>query len=378
MKIKSINIYRFRIPFIEPVRVGPRVLDVREGFVLELRTDNGFTAYGEIAPLPGLDRVSLDQCRRDFLSLHDYLTDTVLNFDLYQITEPLLGVVSLPEGKELPAWTNHTWFGVECALMGLLLQRNSPGNGAVNCFSYPLHVPVNGLFIPDPTAANVSSRIEKLQEQQVRTVKVKIGRMAADEEISQIRELAYRLGAGISFRFDGNRNLTPELYRRYYDALNDLNVEYAEEPLQGEDWERAFNTPWPVALDESLEGLLNPGHPRPSLIHPLLKIIILKPGLLAGLHATARCIIDGRPAGIKAVFSSSFNTGVSLVSLGIFSRLAGLPPSTAHGLDTLRYLAGDVLTLSPEILDGKLVIPESFVCGGQVLNSAVVRKEDVI
>ena len=135
--------------------------------------------------------------------------------------------------------------------------------------------------------------------------------------------------------------------------------------------------PWPVALDESLDGLLDPDEPRPSSLSPAVRTIILKPGLLNGLHAMARCIADAKRAGIKTVFSSAFNTGVTIAALGIFSRLAGLPPETAHGLDTLRYLAADVLTESPVIQDGQLVIPESFVSRqNSVLNDAVIRRED--
>lgn len=370
MKIKSVSIYRYRIPFAAPVRVGKQILDAREGFILELRSDNGFTAYGEIAPLPGLDKVSLDQCRHDLPSLRDYLTETDLHFDRYNLTAPFLGIVSLPEKKEMPIWINHTRFGVECALMQLFQQQNRFE------VSFPFRIPVNGLFIPDKTAANVNNQINKVKKQGVQTVKVKIGRMAADEEISQIRDLACHLGAGVAFRLDGNRSLTPELYRYYYNALHDLNVEYAEEPLQSEDWIEALSIPWPVALDESLEGILDSSDPQPSQIRPLVKTIILKPGLLAGLHSIARCIVDARSAGIKTVFSSSFNTGVTLASLAIFSRLAGLPPETAHGFDTLRYLKGDVLTQSPGIIEGSLVIPESFVCGRQVLNKAFVHREE--
>ncbi|MEN6623448.1 MAG: enolase C-terminal domain-like protein [Smithella sp.] len=370
MKITSLSIYHFHIPFTAPMRVDKQVLDVREGFILELRTDNGFTSYGEISPLPGLDNVSIDQCQSDFSSLPDFLTGSVLHFDHFSLTRPFLGIVSLPEGKELREWTNHTWFGVECALMGLLLQQN--------CIkvSFPLRIPVNGLFIPDKAAQNVNDQINKLKDQGIQTVKVKIGRMAADEEISQIRELSNLLGMGISFRLDGNRNLMTELYRYYYDALRDLNVEYAEEPLPDGNLEKALAVPWPVALDESLDGILDSSEPRPSLIHPMLKTIILKPGLLAGLHAMARCIADARCMQIKTVLSSSFNTGVTLASLGIFSRLADIPPETAHGLDTLRYLEGDVLITSLDIMDGKLVIPKSFTCGEQILNSSVFRKEE--
>lgn len=48
-----------------PVNVGGRVLHDREGLLLALTDGEGRCAYGEIAPLPGFDSVTLEQCLRD-------------------------------------------------------------------------------------------------------------------------------------------------------------------------------------------------------------------------------------------------------------------------------------------------------------------------
>jgi o-succinylbenzoate synthase len=372
MKITAVDIYRFCIPFIVPIRVGSRVLDVREGFILVLTDEDGRVGYGEVAPLPGLDKTTLDQCRRDIVSLRDRLIGTPLCYGQLKAAAPLLGIASVP----MDGLAAHAWFGAECALFGLFLQQNSDDQSAAAFhFSFPLRVSVNGLFVPDQGAGNVARQIRELKDRKVKTVKVKIGRMAADEEIRQILGLADQLGSGSIFRLDGNRSLTIELYRRYYEALRHLSVEYAEEPLSNGDIASAQSVPWPVALDESLDGLLDPDEPSPSSLSPAVRTIILKPGLLNGLHAIARCITDAKQAGIKTVLSSSFNTGFAVAGLGLFSFLTGLPPETVHGLDTLRYLAADVLVESPVILDGQLIIPESLAHGGQHLNNAVIRRE---
>lgn len=371
MKIRAVDIYRFCIPFVAPVRVGQKVLDVREGFILALTDDHGRTGYGEIAPLPGLDETPLDKCLRDLPALRRRFIDATLDADRFEVAAPLLGIASF-SAQDLPSLTTHTWFGVECALLGLVLQQMTDASRLM----YPLRIGVNGLFMPDQGRESVARQISELKKQKMKTIKVKIGRMAVDEEIRQILDLAAKLGTEVTLRLDGNRSLTPELYTHYYDALRHLPVEYIEEPLINADLASAKDLRWPVALDESLADLLDPEDPRPSFLDSAIRAIILKPGRLAGLHAMGGCVADANRAGIKTVFSSSFNTGVTLFALGVFSRLAALAPQTAHGLDTLRYLSTDILTVSPCICDGQLVIPESFARGGQRLNKALLHRED--
>ncbi len=373
MRIADIEIYRFRLPFVVPIKVGRQVLHDREGFILALTDEEGRTGYGEIAPLPGLGHTTLELCRQELPALKGLFTNTALQCHQFDIMAPLLGLASLPF-----SCTTHTLFGLESAMLDLLLQQpQGPGQTPKPFLPDPLIVPISGLFIPGIREEAMAVQIQKLKAARMKTVKVKIGRLPAEEEIHQILCLALGIGADMILRLDGNRNLTPDAYLRYYTALNHLTVEYVEEPLDDGEPVPAGAAPWPVALDESLGRFLDPDEPRPSRLPQEVRTIILKPGLLMGLHAMARCIADADRVSMRTTLSSAFNTGITLAILSVFSRLAGLSPDIAHGFDTMRYLAADVLS-EPLIIDeGALVIPGRLLTGGQLLNADVIQKEGI-
>ncbi|MDY0186988.1 MAG: enolase C-terminal domain-like protein [Syntrophus sp. (in: bacteria)] len=373
MRIIGTEVYRFSLPFARPVTVGRKVLHDRDGLLIALRAEDNHCGYGEIAPLAGFDSLTLERCLQDIPSVGKTMNRLFVTCGPLLLAEPLLGMADAP----VSSWTGHTLFGVESALLGLYLQAGG-GKSLINLPLFAdgiLRIPVNALFIPEPAGEGLDRKIRVLKNSGATTIKIKIGRLPENCEIRQIRILAEEMGAGVSLRLDGNRNLTAAAYRRYFEALCDLPVEYVEEPLAEAELEKAGDLPWPLALDESLAGILDPEEPRPSELDPAVKAVILKPGLLRGLHAMTRAVEDAERSGIRTILSSAFNSGLTLSVLGVFSRLAGIPPETAHGLDTLRYLAADILTPSPELCGGNLEIPAGLLLGGALLNPSCLKEK---
>jgi O-succinylbenzoate synthase len=371
LSIAAIDAYRFDIPFVRPLKVGREVLHCREGLLLSLTDEKGHTGFGEIAPLPGLDQVSLERCHNDLKVIKKLLAGVILHPDQFNIAAPCLGMTTLPD-----SFARHTLFGLESALLSLYLQHLLQ-EGETNPLNLPdpLCVPINGLFIPDTEDRETAAQISALQTCGMKTVKVKIGRLPVDEEIRQILRLACVIGPDLILRLDGNKNLSAGSYARYYASLRHLNVEYAEEPLQDGETLSANKVSWPIAIDESLPMYLNSENHDLAKLPADIRTVILKPGLLAGLSGMACLIADAKKRNLKIVLSSSFNTGVTLSTLGAFSFRAGLSPDTAHGFDTLRYLQSDVLSASPVIREGVLNIPQKFLAGGMNLNPNVLTKE---
>ncbi|PKN73435.1 MAG: hypothetical protein CVU52_07100 [Deltaproteobacteria bacterium HGW-Deltaproteobacteria-10] len=371
LSIATIGVDRFDIPFIRPIKVGSEVLHSREGFIVSLTDDKGHTGFGEVAPLPGLDQTSLKRCRDDLAAFKSMLNKLTLQPDRFDITAPWLGMASLPG-----SFASHTLFGLESALLGLYLQckLTESSNNALT-WPDPLIIPVNGLFIPNSKDEVTAAQIQALQTSGMTTIKIKIGRLSADYEISQILKLADGIGNHLILRLDGNKALSARTYAAFFSALGHLTVEYVEEPLCYGEHKSHAAVPWPLALDESLPHYLDSENPVSTMLPPEVRTVILKPGLLAGLHAMSRCIADARNHGIKTILSSAFNTGVTLATLGAFSRIADLPTNTAHGFDTLRYLNSDVLSDSPLIGEGVLTIPRRLLSEGMHLNHNVLSKE---
>lgn len=370
LNIAAIDIYRFHIPFAAPVKVGDILLHHREGYLLALTDHRGQTGYGEVAPLPGFDQISLNRCRDDLSDLQRVFPDLILSTEQFDIRSPWMGLTSPPL-----TCAPHTLFGAECALLNLYLQSKLKEGSIV--LPEPPAIPVNGLFFPTADAGESSRQIQTLREKGFQTIKVKIGRLPEVEEIEQILGLADAVGIDVILRLDGNRQLSRQSYARYYTALKSLSVEYAEEPLFEEEAASSGGVPWPEALDESLPFYLSSEHPDLARLPSDIRTIILKPGFVAGLSGMARLAHDASERRIRMVLSSAFNTGVTLTMLGVFSVLANLPPDTAHGLDTLRYLKADVLSASPGIRRGTLRIDRSLLACGMQLNHGVLVKENL-
>ena len=363
MKIAAFNLYRFSIPFIRPIKVGNVLLHDREGFVLSVTDVQGRTGCGEIAPLPGLDTVTLDRCRNDLSLLRKVLAEWIFDTEHFDLISSGLGLVSPP-----PFFTPHTLFGLESALLSLQLQSASSGIPDV------INIPVNGLFVPDAEDHSTDRQIQAFLQNGMKTIKVKIGRLPADQEIRQILRLTDALENDLRLRLDGNRSLSPDLYAQYFSALGHLNVEYAEEPLKGNISLSPHGVPWPIALDESLPLYLTGRAADPAGLPENVRTIILKPGLLPGFSGMANFIASLKKRNIRTILSSSFNTGVGIAALGLLYHRTGLTSDIACGFDTLRYLQTDVLTNFPSISDGVLQIPRNLF-GNMLLNTNVIVDE---
>ena len=365
LNIAAFDVYRFSLPFIQPMKVGSVLLNNREGLLIALTDDKGRKAFGEAAPVPGWDQTSLESCRSALSVLRKKLFKGSFNTDHFDLSSPGLGMISLAGSLE-----PHTLFGLESALLSLYLQDNP------TCVPDIIRVPVNGLFIPNSGDDQADVQIRALQQSGMKTIKVKIGRIPADQEIRQILRLADAMGNNLRLRLDGNRSLSASSYSRYFRALGHLNVEYAEEPLQIDESSASRDVPWPIALDESLPPYLDPAHPGIFSLPENIRTVILKPGLLSGLSGMASFIAAAQKRSIQTVLSSSFNTGVSLAVLGLFSRLAGLSSDIACGFDTLKHLQADVLNNFPSVSDGALTISRNLFADMH-LNSRVLIQEDL-
>jgi o-succinylbenzoate synthase len=119
-----------------------------------------------------------------------------------------------------------------------------------------------------------------------------------------------------------------------------LGFEYVEEPLANPARLSTFvrNCDVPVALDETLAGM----QPEALEEHEYARAVVLKPTLIGGLSRTLRFADVASRLGMKTVISSAYETGVGTAALVALAAGVG-DEEVAAGLDTYRWLAGDVL-----------------------------------
>ncbi len=352
----DISLHPFRLPLRGPIAVGGIEISERRGIIVKICGEEGSFGLGEVAPLPGLDRDGLDALHAELGRLTAWLPGRGFPGEP-KLDAPFFGLPA-PPFKLSPLAA----FGMEGALLWLMAARGrirlSPERAGE-----ALAVAVNGLFSPPESDREAGEQLTQLKDSGFSTVKVKIGRLDPELEIRRIKDLWDFFGGNVRLRLDANRALSPSLYRGYYEALEPMNVEYVEEPL-GKDFpvSSAPAVPWPLALDESAGLYLNPDNPDPGDLPAGVAAVILKPGSFWGVSGMFKAMKALGAAGVKTVLSSSFNTGAGIIALALLARLAAR--DTAHGLDTLKRLDGDVLAESPAIKGGRMVLPGSVFSAG--------------
>jgi o-succinylbenzoate synthase len=64
MKISQCRIYRYSLPYFNPIQKGN---NERKGLLLQITDADGATGWGEIAPLPGFSKETLQDATREAL-----------------------------------------------------------------------------------------------------------------------------------------------------------------------------------------------------------------------------------------------------------------------------------------------------------------------
>ncbi len=346
VRLAGFKVYRYKLPFSGPLVLKGMTLHHREGFILELSDETGNEGWGEVSPLPGFSRESLDEaggqlealCRETagremtagFVRSEGGLARELDRLDLYP---------SVRFGFEL-AVCNLYAAATGTVLPDLLSDHPSDT------------VALNGLLSGTPETVLADAR--RMQEAGYRTVKLKVGGRPVEEDVALVRELNEAFGDDIKLRLDANRGWSSEEAGAFACGVEWIPLEYVEEPLADPAGLPLYvrDHGVPVALDETLIGM----PPEGLADHGYATAIVLKPTLLGGISRTLRLARRAREIGIEPVVSSAFETGIG--TLGLLALAAGAGGAAA-GLDTYRRLAEDGIQ-PPLALGPRVKIPATF------------------
>lgn len=347
MIIAGISLYYFSLPFVSALRVGNHTLTHREGFLVRLTDPSGDVGFGEVSPLPGLDNDTIEDCKRDLRCFAGMIKTGGV-----AITTPM--PVLPVECQFTPA----TGFGLESAMLSLIAGKNARQENLTN---ETLKLAVNGLYVPDQNPDREQMQVDTLLEGGFRTIKIKIGRLPLSAEAASIRYLVGRAGKNVLLRLDGNRSLSLPLYRRYFDALNNLPVEYVEEPLVNGDFKQATDVGWPLAIDESLADYWDRHTGRFADLPEAVTHVVLKPTTPVGLTAVIRAFSESEHPHPLPVFSSAFNSIYGISALMLYAKQVPTAIRIAHGLGTGTFLRSDLVGNKPVVTDGYLSVPANIL-----------------
>jgi o-succinylbenzoate synthase len=181
--------------------------------------------------------------------------------------------------------------------------------------------------------------------------KLKVGpaRLSA-EQAATFARLRAELGAAVQLRADANGSLHPDQLPASLAELAAHGIEFLEEPLAGAEPERFGDSPCPLALDESLQGM-PPELLGRWLAQPALRVLVLKPTTLGGVGACIGLASAARAHGREALVSHALEGPIGWSACAHLALALG--GQRAAGLWPLAHQA----TARPRIERGRLVPP---------------------
>lgn len=199
-------------------------------------------------------------------------------------------------------------------------------------------IPINGLVWMG-TYEEMCQRMEEKLEAGFRCVKLKIGAIDFESELSLIKKLRQRYDAStVELRVDANGGFTPAEAPARLEELARYQIHSIEQPIRQGQWEEmahlCANTPLPIALDEELIGV-NDYKQKIALldtIHP--QYIILKPSLHGAFTGAAEWMELARERQIGYWTTSALESNVGLNAIAQWC--AAIDPDTTmpQGLGT--------------------------------------------
>ena len=369
MRIESVEVIPYALPFREPYVTARGRLERREMVLLRLRSEDGLTGLGEAVPLSLRGGVGMDQVVRELTALSDVGTLGRVTGDWIDGNgfDPEWQPIANDEQLSAPA---------RCALHTALLDLHER-EAATPHGPGPIAI-VHGRHDPGPIPCNatlVAGEPRAVAEDALRwasegfsTFKLKVGTGNDVEQVHAVREA---VGASARIRLDANASWDLETATAILKELEPLDVELVEQPV--ERIEDAVQLSWrtciPLAGDE---GIATEQDAEQALVlgaYRLTGIKLSKVGGLPGgnsiaskLHGYVSSALDG-PVGIAA--------GARLAQNIHYEGLNPYAPRFAHGLATQRLFASTIASVECEIRDGMLHPPPGPGLGVEIDEQAL-------
>jgi o-succinylbenzoate synthase len=347
MRLASVEVIPYALPFRRPYLTARGRLDRREMVLLRLGSDDGLVGLGEAVPLSlrggtGLARVVAELER---LGERDSLDEATLQSDALSLSAP-----------------------ARCAALTALLDlrgRRAAGQGSADAAEAE-GVECNATLVAGEPAA-VAAEAARWAEDGFGSFKLKLGR---GDDFGQVFAVREAVGPRARIRIDVNAGWDVETAKQMLKALEPLEVELAEQPVATleEAAEVAASTSIPIAGDESIETKADAERAKKMNACALTGIKLSKVGgpeaaieIAEVLPAYVSSALDG-PVGIAAA---------AQVAQTLRDGADAEGPGLAHGLATQRLFASTIAAVECQVHDGMLYPPPGPGLGIEIDEAAL-------
>lgn len=347
MRIASVEVVPFALPFRETYVTAVGSLARREMVLLRLRSDEGLVGLGEAVPLSLRGGASLSQVAAELTQLgeREDLDEASLRGDAISLSAP-----------------------ARCAALTALLDlrgKRAAAEGHVNAGASAA-VRCNATLIAgDP--ASVVAGAERWAADGFSTFKLKLG---GGDEAATVRAVREALGPRARIRIDVNGAWDVETAKRTLGKLEPYEVELAEQPVASleEAMEVARSTAIPLAGDESIESR---GDAERAAAMEACRVTGIKLSKVGGPEEAIE-IAEVLPAYMSSALDGPVGIAAAAQVAATLSEAAGEGgPDLAHGLATQRLFASTIASVECRLEGDKLRVPEGPGLGVEIDEAAL-------
>ncbi len=348
MRIASVEVVPYALPFREPYVTARGRLERREMALLRLRSEDGLAGLGEAVPLSLRGGATLGQvvAELELLGERDALEESTLRSAATALSPPArcAALTALADLRGRRAVAEH-----------------GQGEGA----SIP-PVRCNATLVAGEPAA-VAADAERWAADGFRTFKLKLG---AGDDVAQVRAVREAIGTDAAIRVDANGTWDLATAKRRLAEIEPYDVELCEQPVASleEAAELAASTVIPIAADESVASRADAERAFDLGACAMTGIKLSKVG---GPEAAVE-IAEVLPAYMTSALDGPVGIAAAAQVAATLSE-AGERPGTglAHGLATQRLFASTVASVGPEIHGDMLHLPEGPGLGVEIDEQAL-------
>jgi o-succinylbenzoate synthase len=345
VKIASVEVIPYALPFRKPYVTARGRLDRREMVLLRVRSDDGLLGLGEAVPLSLRGGASLARVVRELEQLGERGS-----FDEELLRGDALGLSPPARCAALTALLD---------LRGRRAVEEGPGRP-----SQP--VECNATLVAGESET-VAAEALRWAEDGFSTFKLKLG---AGDDVDQVRAVREAVGSQAQIRVDANAAWETEVAKRMLGDLELFDVELAEQPVATLEQlaEVAGTTSIPLAADESVESRADAER---AVSLGACQLTGLKLAKVGGPEAAIE-IAEVLPAYVSSALDGPVGIAVAAqVAQTLDAQAGGRGEAFAHGLATQRLFASTIAAVESELRDGMLHPPVGPGLGVEIDEAAL-------
>lgn len=334
MRIASVEVVPYALPFRAPYVTARGSLDRREMVLLRLRDKEGLVGLGEAVPL----------------SLRGGATLARVVAELERLGElAMLSEASLTGGADL-SLSAPARCAALTALVDLRGRRAAAESGSPSEPDEPVRCNAT-LVAAEPAAVAEDAR--RWAAEGYSTFKLKLG---TGDDVDQVRAVREAVGPAARIRIDANASWDVATAKLRLAELEELEIELAEQPVATLEGTAAVAaaTSIPISGDESVESRLDAERARVLGACSLASVKLSK----VGGPEEAIAIAEVLPSYLSSALDGP--VGIAAAAQVALTLREGSPPGSldlAHGLATQRLFAATVATVECELRGGMIYPP---------------------